>query len=75
MAGRAHDTGDRDGYRLMEDAGNEIATLSDTETSRIVALGEAVTADWIAEMNAKGLDAAQLIEDARAAVAETRRDN
>ena len=75
MAGRAHDTGDRDGYALMEDAGNDIATLSDAETSRIVALGEAVTADWIAELNAKGPDAAQLIEDARAAVAETRRDN
>ena len=75
MAGRAHDTGDRDGYALMEDAGNDIATLSDAETSRIVALGEAVTADWIVEMNAKGLDAAQVVEDARAAVAETRRDN
>jgi len=74
MAGRAHDTGDRDGRALMEEAGNEIATLSEDETVRIVALGEAVTQDWIADMTAKGLDAAQLVDDAKAAVAQTRSD-
>ena len=74
MAGRAHDTGDRDGRALMEEAGNEIATLSEAETARIVALGDAVTQEWIAEMTARGLDGAQLVEDAKAAVAETRQD-
>lgn len=71
-AGRAHDTGDRDGKALMEEAGNEIATLSVAETARIIALGEEVTADWIAEMTERGLDAAQLVKDAQAAVEATR---
>ncbi|MCK0151442.1 TRAP transporter substrate-binding protein [Marivita sp. S6314] len=72
MAGRAHDTGDVVGRALMEEAGNEIATLSDAETARIVALGEEVTRDWIQEMTARGLNAAQLVEDAKTAVAGTR---
>ena len=72
MAGRAHDTGDRDGRTLMEDAGNEIATLSEVETARIVELGNEVTQEWIAEMADRGLNAAQLVEDARAAVEATR---
>ena len=72
MAGRAHDTGDRDGFLLMEDAGNEIATLGEAETEKLVALGEEITQAWIAEMTERGLDGAQLVEDARAAVAETR---
>ena len=70
-AGRAHDTGDAVGRALMEEAGNEIATLSPEATSRIVALGEEVTRDWIAEMEERGLDGARLVEDARAAVAKT----
>ena len=74
MAGRAHDMGDKDGKALMEEAGNEIATLSEAETARIVELGEAVIEDWIADMTAKGLDAMQLVEDAKAAVAATRSD-
>jgi TRAP-type C4-dicarboxylate transport system substrate-binding protein len=72
MAGRAHDTGDSDGFVLMEDAGNEIATLSEEVTSQIVALGDEVTQDWIAEMTERGLDGAQLVDDARAAVEATR---
>ncbi|WP_299787352.1 TRAP transporter substrate-binding protein [uncultured Marivita sp.] len=68
MAGRAHDTGDRDGRAVMEEAGNEIATLSEAETARIVALGDEVTQEWIAEMTARGLNAAQLVEDARSAM-------
>ncbi len=72
MAGRAHDTGDRDGRAVMEDAGNEIATLNATETARIVALGDEVTQDWIAEMTKRGLNAAQLVEDAREAVTANR---
>lgn len=71
MAGRAHDTGDRVGRDLMADAGNEIATLSDAETARIVALGDEVTQEWISEMTARGLDGAQLVEDARAVVEAT----
>lgn len=72
MAGRAHDTGDRDGFVLMEDAGNEIATLSEEVTAKIVALGDEVTQGWIAEMTERGLDGVKLVEDARNAVKATR---
>ncbi|SPF77525.1 TRAP transporter substrate-binding protein [Pseudoprimorskyibacter insulae] len=71
-AGRAHDTGDADGKALMAASGNEIAEISEEETAKIKALGEEVVQDWIAEMNARGLDGAQLVLDAQAAVAETR---
>jgi len=65
-AGRAHDTGDAEGRAQMEAAGNEIATLSAAATEEIRALGRDVTQDWIAEVTAKGLDGAALVEDARA---------
>lgn len=72
MAGRAHDLGDTDGRAMMQDAGNEIATLSAAETAQIIALGDEVTQDWIAEMTARGFDGAGLVTDARMAVAATR---
>lgn len=71
-AGRAHDTGDTEGRDLMAADGNEIATLSESETDRIKVLGEEVIADWIAEMTGRGLDAAALVADVRAAVQVTR---
>lgn len=67
-AGRAHDTGDVVGRDVMAADGNEIAELSAEETGRIVALGEQVTADWIAEMDAKGYEGAALVAAAQAAV-------
>jgi len=67
-AGRAHDTGDIEGRELMEADGNVIAELSEAETARIRELGEAVTAAWIEEVTARGLDGAMLVEDAQAAV-------
>lgn len=69
-AGRAHDTGDVTGRAAMEADGNEIAVLSAGETDRIRALGAEVTQEWIAEVTARGLDGAALVDDARAAVAE-----
>ncbi len=71
-AGLAHDTGDITGRDAMVAAGNEIATMSEAETARIQALGDEVIADWIADMNAKGLDGEALVRDARAAVQVTR---
>jgi TRAP-type C4-dicarboxylate transport system substrate-binding protein len=65
-AGRAHDTGDAEGRAAMAAAGNEIAEIGPEETARIRALGEEVTDEWIAEVTAKGLDGAGLVEDARA---------
>jgi hypothetical protein len=74
-AGRAHDTGDADGKQVMTDAGNEIATMSEDLSTEIADLGAEVTADWIVEMTAKGLDGAGLVSDARAAVQVTRSAN
>ncbi|WP_420861494.1 TRAP transporter substrate-binding protein [Algirhabdus cladophorae] len=68
-AGRAHDLGDVTGRAAMQADGNEIATLSLTETDQIKALGAEVTADWIAEMTAKGLNGAALVQDAQDAMA------
>ncbi|MGJ8622102.1 MAG: TRAP transporter substrate-binding protein [Yoonia sp.] len=70
-AGRAHDTGDIVGREVMAADGNEIATLSEAETDRIKALGENVTAAWIAEMDAKGFDGAALVAAAQKAVRDT----
>jgi TRAP-type C4-dicarboxylate transport system substrate-binding protein len=71
-AGRAHDAGDIVGRDLMQADGNEIAQLSEEETTRIKTLGEDVTAAWITEMDAKGYDGAALVEAAQAAVAANR---
>ena len=69
-AGRAHDTGDAVGRDVMDEAGNELATLSPEETARIQALGEEVRAEWIADMDDRGYDGAALVAAAEAAVAE-----
>ena len=69
-AGRAHDTGDAVGRDVMDEAGNELATLSPEESARIRALGEEVRAEWIADMDDRGYDGAALVAAAEAAVAE-----
>ncbi len=71
-AGRAHDTGDAEGRAAMAAAGNEIAEMSAELTAEIQALGEEVTAAWIAEATERGLDGAALVDAARAAVAAER---
>ena len=72
-AGRAHDTGDAEGRQLMQEDGNAIATLDADTTAQLQVLGEEVTQEWIASVTADGLDGAQLVEDARAAVAAARK--
>lgn len=71
-AGRAHDTGDAEGRVVLAASSNIAAELSAAETARIAALGAEVTADWVAEMTAKGLDGTGLVHDAQAAVAANR---
>ena len=68
-AGGAHDTGDVEGREAMAADGNEIAVMSEEETARLRAAGEVVTANWIAEMDAKGYDGAALVAAAQEAVA------
>lgn len=74
-AGRAHDLGDIDGRAAMEASGNEIGELSIEETAKMQEMGAEVIAEWITDMDAKGLDGAGLISDARAAVQITRAAN
>ena len=71
-AGRAHDLGDVEGKAAMAASGNAIGEISAEETGRMQAMGDEVIADWISEMDGKGLDGAGLIADARAAVQVTR---
>ncbi|WP_349291173.1 TRAP transporter substrate-binding protein [Loktanella sp. SALINAS62] len=68
-AGAGHDTGDAIGRDIMTDAGNEIAVLSDAETDRIKAMAQDVRADWIADIDARGLNGAALVRAAESAVA------
>lgn len=68
LAGRAYDLGDEDGFAVLVDSGNDIAVLGPEETARVRALGDEVTAEWVAEITAKGYDGAGLVADARAAV-------
>ncbi|RYH10824.1 TRAP transporter substrate-binding protein [Tropicimonas sp. IMCC6043] len=67
-AGKAHDTGDKDGRAEMAAAGNEIAEISPEETARIQALGDEVVAEWMEEVSSRGLDGAGLVADVRAMV-------
>ena len=56
----------------MVDAGNELAEISAETTAQMVALGDEVIAEWIADVTAKGLDGAGLVASARAKVAANR---
>ncbi len=67
-AGSAMDQGDDVGEGVVADAGNTIHTLDDAVVSELRAIGDELTEAWIAEMDAKGLDGAAMVEDARALV-------
>jgi TRAP-type C4-dicarboxylate transport system substrate-binding protein len=68
-AWRAMDEGDLAGIGVIERRGNTIAMTDAALTAELVAVGERVAAAWVAEMTAAGLDAAGLVEKARAAMA------
>lgn len=67
-AGAAYDLGDEDGLKEIAASGNEIALLNADETAKIQILGDEVIAEWILDMNSKGFDGAQLVQDAQTAV-------
>ncbi|MEM9063358.1 MAG: TRAP transporter substrate-binding protein [Pseudomonadota bacterium] len=69
-AGRAMEQGDAPSLDVVKGTDNTIVTLSTDETAKWKALGDKVTADWIADMTAKGYPAEQMVEDARAMVAK-----
>jgi len=68
--GRTLDEGDARGEQLVKDHGNVITTLSAVETAKIKEIGAQLTADWIKEVTAKGMDGAAMVADAKALVAK-----
>jgi TRAP-type C4-dicarboxylate transport system substrate-binding protein len=69
-AGRAMDEGDDLGEAAVAATDNTINTLGDDVVAELRVIGEAQTAAWIEEMNAKGLDGAGMVADAQALVAQ-----
>lgn len=64
-AGRAHDIGDALGKETIAASGNPIVEFGADDVAELRSLGDEVIADWVASADAKGLDGAALIQDAR----------
>ncbi|CTQ48922.1 TRAP transporter substrate-binding protein [Jannaschia donghaensis] len=68
-AGRAHDRGDAEAEATIgAETDNATTELSPEVTAQIEALGAEVTAEWIEEMTARGLNGSDLVADAQAAM-------
>jgi len=61
---------DRVAQEMAEDAGNNIITLTEDQIAAWKEASEPVVNNWIAEMDAAGLDGALMVERARALIAE-----
>ncbi len=68
MMGRVMDAGDEAGLKIAQDLGNNIITLDEAETQRWKDTAEPLIDAWIEEMTAQGMDAAALVEEARALI-------
>ncbi len=68
MIARTQDVGDDVGRDLAIKAGNKITTLDMAETQRWRRTAAAVESDWIKEMQAKGVDGARLVSEAKALI-------
>ena len=68
LFGRAMDAGDKVGLEKAQATDNEIVTLNSEETARWKDAAEPTVANWIEEMDGKGIDGAALVEDARALI-------
>ncbi len=62
--GKAMDDGDMKSLEVTQGTDNTIHTLSDAATDEIKAVGEKVVAEWIAEMDSKGLPGQAMYDDA-----------
>ena len=69
--GRVMDEGDAPGLAAAKAAGNEIAVIEDR--AKWEAVGAAVTQDWIAQVDARGLGGAALVKAAKEAIAAAER--
>ena len=70
LFGRAMDEGDRIGLASAQKLGNKVVTLDAAETARWKAAAAAVEADWVKEVQGKGIDGAKLVSEARALIAK-----
>lgn len=68
FAGKTQQDYDAPSRQIAVDAGNNIITI--TDTAPWVAATEPIYAEWVAEMQAKGIDGQALIEEARTLMAE-----
>ena len=69
-AGKAMDTGDKVGLEVTQGTDNAVVTMDDASVAELKAIGEDLTAAWIAEMTEKGLDGAAMVAEAQALVAK-----
>ena len=69
-AGRAMEEGDAPGLAAVQRVGNTVHTLEGGDLARMRELTAPIVDEWIAETSAKGLPAAQMVEDARTLVAK-----
>jgi TRAP-type C4-dicarboxylate transport system substrate-binding protein len=69
-AGRVMDAGDPPARQVAVDRNNDIVTLNEKETERWREAAKAVEQAWIAEMEARDIDAKALVQDARDLVAK-----
>ena len=72
MFGRVMDEGDEVGLAIARELGNNIITLDEEETQRWKDTASPLIDSWIEEMTAQGMDAAALVEEARALVENAR---
>ena len=70
MFGEAMDWGDQHGLEVAQKAGNKIVTLDEAETKRWQEVADKVTADWVKEMDGKGMDGTGLLKDAKDLIAK-----
>lgn len=59
------DEGDLPGQEAAEQQGNSIITLGEEEKARWIEATQVVVDEWLAQMNAAGLDGAALLQEAR----------
>ena len=69
LAGKAWDEADKAGVEAMKADGVEVITASDEFVQEIKSAVAHIEANWISEVNAKGIDGAQVMKDLRAEVA------
>jgi TRAP-type C4-dicarboxylate transport system substrate-binding protein len=68
--GKVMDEGDAPGLAIAQKRGNAIVTLDAKETARWKQASQSVIDAWIKEMDGKGMNGKQLVEDARAMIAK-----